>query len=631
MTATAPSVWGRLRYTRLRDLLNGRIDGSLDWRQLIASADLPAKVCDTIVGVVRHTRLWRSEKYDVTQELIGHFQDGLEAGQSSGELVELFGDPGQAASLIRRAKKRGRPVAWQLWHFGWLSGAVLALVYLFTGVYMMLGRPTVKKDYLAIINEHAQAVPAAERAWPLYRDALLTMGAKFNDNNVNHPYVNACEAKPGEERWSEAMQFLTKNQDSIAEIRRASALPALGLAVGPSWQWFAPEDRTLFMTDSSQAIWQETTDREPLEDRWLISTLLPHLHFLRTTSELLHNDCLRAVAANDGEIALADITAILGMGRQLEKELFLVSMAIADAAQRLGLTAVREAFMQNPELWSEAQLRDLAHQVATAQVDWRHGFAGEAKCFDDVMQRMYTDDGQGDGRLAFRVSRDFNVFRMLDVITSTSPQPDSIWSNDVAAVLAMPAANLVVASRKEMTDVYRDFTNRAIVKIETPLWQQNEVPPEIELLTDHAGMIDRYRYLFLRILAPAHDQARNKMARSQGERDGILIGIALELFHREHGKWPHSLDELSPRWLPEVPVDRITGEPLYYKIVDDRPLVYSVGVDRDDDGGRIPQGENGAELASTMAFQLKPLTDDSHDGDWVIWSTAPTGGTSKVE
>jgi hypothetical protein len=113
----------------------------------------------------------------------------------------------------------------------------------------------------------------------------------------------------------------------------------------------------------------------------------------------------------------------------------------------------------------------------------------------------------------------------------------------------------------------------------------------------------------------------------EGKRDGVLVGLALALHHREYGAWPESLDKLSPRWLPMVPADRISGKPLGYKIVDDRPVVYSVGVDRDDDGGRAPLGDGNKPdpgLASPKHFQLQPVTDETHDGDWVIWSTTGT-------
>ncbi|NOY28644.1 MAG: hypothetical protein GXP28_00285, partial [Planctomycetes bacterium] len=79
MTLVVESFWRRLRYTRLRDVLRGRFDGQLDWRYALAEADLPSEIADTIFHVVNKTRLWNGERIDVAQELVAHFQDGLEA------------------------------------------------------------------------------------------------------------------------------------------------------------------------------------------------------------------------------------------------------------------------------------------------------------------------------------------------------------------------------------------------------------------------------------------------------------------------------------------------------------------------------------------------------------------------
>ena len=129
MTAEATSTWHRLWHTRWRDLARGNVDGSLNWRALVAAEDLPANVRSLIEQVVGRTRLWRSEKVDVAREIVAHFQDGLEAGASSEQLIESFGDPRQAAKLIGRAKRRGRSLLWQFWHwaclaFGVVRGAV---------------------------------------------------------------------------------------------------------------------------------------------------------------------------------------------------------------------------------------------------------------------------------------------------------------------------------------------------------------------------------------------------------------------------------------------------------------------------------------------------------------------------
>jgi hypothetical protein len=245
------------------------------------------------------------------------------------------------------------------------------------------------------------------------------------------------------------------------------------------------------------------------------------------------------------------------------------------------------------------------------------------------MQRLYTDDGHGDGRLAFRSSVNQNIFQLLDsMIGPGDGSASTYYANDGFAMLMLPMANLVVAPRQEMTEVYRQCIDSATKKIGTPLWKQQELTSEDDdVLSEKAGFFDKYRYSFVRLMVPAYDKLRNRIATADGERDGVFVGLALELYHREHGAWPKLLAELSPRWLPEVPVDRITGKPLGYKIIDDRPVVYSVGVDRDDDGGRAPLDDNDQTdpgLASPNHFQLRPVTDATHDGDWILWSPAAT-------
>jgi hypothetical protein len=290
--------------------------------------------------------------------------------------------------------------------------------------------------------------------------------------------------------------------------------------------------------------------------------------------------------------------------------------------------AIRDVLRDYPKLWSNAQLRDLAHQVAATQIDWRRGFIGERVSFYDSMQRIYTDDGNGDGRLALRVTKDQNLFELLRAVTSatSSPPAPTPLSNGGLAMLAMPATNMVVASRDEMTDVYQRFSDRALARLETPLWETaNSTSNDEELQALQSEPLGRFRYLFVNLLLPAYDKVRNRYATSMGEREGVLIGLALKLYHREHGKWPETLAELSPRWLPELPVDRITGEPLKFTVVDDRPVVYSVGVDGDDDGGRLPSGDVESDPYSAACpanSQPGPADNSAHDGDWILWAPA---------
>ncbi|MEE8169011.1 MAG: hypothetical protein V3T70_00550 [Phycisphaerae bacterium] len=65
--------------------------------------------------------------------------------------------------------------------------------------------------------------------------------------------------------------------------------------------------------------------------------------------------------------------------------------------------------------------------------------------------------------------------------------------------------------------------------------------------------------------------------------------IALAQYHRRHGRYPDSLSELVPEFLPAVPIDVVDGEPLRYRLTDDSYILYSIGVNKKDDGGRCKE------------------------------------------
>jgi hypothetical protein len=242
------------------------------------------------------------------------------------------------------------------------------------------------------------------------------------------------------------------------------------------------------------------------------------------------------------------------------------------------------------------------------------------------MQRVYTDNGHGDGRLALNVSSDKNLFELIESVSTEGAVHKSAFSNPVLALLSMPAANMAIAGRKEMTDTYDQVTNHALARLGMPYWTWSKEPSlDQEVQSLKSGPLHGFRHFFVLLLAPSHDTFLNRVVASDTNRDGVFIGLALELYHREHGKWPASLGELSPKYLPTLPADPITGKPLHYKVVDDRPIVYSVGIDGDDDGGRLAKnkdGESRPEYAEPNHFGRDhvAVSASETDGDWVLWS-----------
>jgi hypothetical protein len=67
----------------------------------------------------------------------------------------------------------------------------------------------------------------------------------------------------------------------------------------------------------------------------------------------------------------------------------------------------------------------------------------------------------------------------------------------------------------------------------------------------------------------------------------LMTDLAVRLYQDEQGRWPIELKELVPRYLPALPIDPFSGEPVRYRSMGEEFLVYSVGYDGKDDGGRF--------------------------------------------
>jgi hypothetical protein len=111
------------------------------------------------------------------------------------------------------------------------------------------------------------------------------------------------------------------------------------------------------------------------------------------------------------------------------------------------------------------------------------------------------------------------------------------------------------------------------------------------------------------------------------ERDATLTVLALNLHGRKAGSWPNTLDELVPDLMPIVPRDRFTGGPLLYRLVNDRPLLYSAGPDKKDDNGRPIANPD------WLRFNWPPMnesvTPKPPDGDWILWPPQEDGPATR--
>ena len=67
------------------------------------------------------------------------------------------------------------------------------------------------------------------------------------------------------------------------------------------------------------------------------------------------------------------------------------------------------------------------------------------------------------------------------------------------------------------------------------------------------------------------------------------IALAAQRYRLANGRLPQSIEDLVPTFLPSIPLDPFDGKPLHFVPTDDGFVVYSVGSDRTDDGGRLEE------------------------------------------
>ena len=214
----------------------------------------------------------------------------------------------------------------------------------------------------------------------------------------------------------------------------------------------------------------------------------------------------------------------------------------------------------------------MAHGLSVARVaadlvtlkDERYSFA-------DIVQRLYTDDGRGDGHLTLSGMRSAPMILHLADWAAVLPVP--VWSD----------------SRAGITAKYNRLMDLSEANFLQPVRDTDAHQSQSQILAMSSSPTQALRFSVLREMLPAMRRTQEQCELYLGRQDGTIVGIALELYRREKGKYPSSLIELTPHLLPNIPADRITGNPVKYRVINGKPVVYSVGADRVDDGGKPPE------------------------------------------
>lgn len=584
-------------------LLRGQVGPATppeDAPQIIAAAQLPPEIATAIQQVIKRARLKKHERQDVARELVSHFQDALAADVSPATAVQDFGHPRTAAKLIRRAKIRQRPLLWHLFRAVRYFVAAMLLLYLGLTIRFFLGQPTISVDYLAKLNEPALAAPESDRAWPAFRDIAVRL-TPYSADKDNRKDLNVLLGYlPGWQHFPETRAWVQAHQPELAALRAASKKPAMGFIAGPAGSANDPE---LFGPPATG------DGRFPLTDS-LVAVHLPNYSIIRTLANMLAADTRVATADGDYSRAVDSIEAIIRLGGQMQQDRILVGQLVAMGIRSMGYQLTAHLVESHGTQLSEDHLRRLI--AATSGLNVAADiltFSGERYLFYDMVQRIFTDDGHGDGRVTPAITEAFLVGHIMGSVNQNN-------GRDLSGKLALAATGgitpVVLGGRKELTDYYNHVMDRMEANLHLPI---RNVTDNIDQQVTK-DLLTNFRLTLVRILMPSLGRVQVTAERTLAAQEAARLAAALQLHKLRTGQFPDSLTALVPNELPTLPVDRITGQPLQYHLSDTgQPIIYSVGADKDDDAGTPPLDRSGKPQPTHAAEWF----GSNVDGDWLLY------------
>lgn len=230
----------------------------------------------------------------------------------------------------------------------------------------------------------------------------------------------------------------------------------------------------------------------------------------------------------------------------------------------------------------------------------------EREFFRDAVQKSYSDEGNGDGRLILT-----KVIAIADPpegggFTGINQKINNVARRKASNLLGFiaPGKKEILARGDQFYDAYLKYA--ALPAVERPA----TLPRELELSPS-----EKRSFLLLGILMPSAEKHAWRQSAHETNVAGTRLMLAIELYRIRNNAVPDSLDQLAPDCLSEVPGDPLTGTSFgYLKLPEPDEfgrhyILYSFGSNGVDDGGEFDPEYNSA--AQNPTSQPQPL-------DWIL-------------
>jgi len=539
---------------------------------------LPVAAAEFIRLVVNKMRYRRKVQDNVQAELAAHFEDELkgckadtEREEKARQLVGGFGDVKLLAILLRRAKKRCRPLWRTVVTRAFQTIGVLFVCLVLYIVWFLTGKPVVTTNYIAELNNMVRPVADESlNAATLYNKATEV----FEDLPDN---ISEALGKRYYEATKEDKQligkWLTDNDEVFELVIAGSQKPYY-------WQHYEGEE--------------------------MMSVLLPHLAGFRRIAFSLRWRARLLAEQGRYEDAFSGIKACYRLGRHVKgNKVVLIEQLVGIAIEAIAVENLRSILSEHQiDAAALATLQKDFEQIIDGEVFFM-SFAGEKMFIYDEIQRCFTEDRFGGGHLYLT-----RIGQISSIGDESVPSPQNIIIESIFTPRAWTGAVKVLFfhPNKQQT---REATDRFYAYCET-IAQKTPAQIRAEAIDVEKEYMKIIRdNVLLMILTPALERAAEMGHRHRTNVEATVGILALQRYKADKGSFPNDLQQLiTAGYLRQLPVDVYSDKPLVYKKTDDSFILYSVGENFEDDGGKHRTDRKG---------RPRLWGHDEDDSDAVFW------------
>jgi hypothetical protein len=530
---------------------------------------LPQIVMDYVDLIICKMKYGQKVRQDVRAELLAHFEDALRGVKDDADrqkkaegLIRDFGDAKVLATLIRRGKKRCRPMWQKAIIRGFQAVGILFLLLVLYIGWFFTGKPVITVNYVDRMNQLVRPVADDnQNAWPLYKEAA----AEYKKPDV--PDANDFKLLP---------QKLTNLDDSqrrivekwIADNQKAMELIRQGTKRQYYWRTYA--------VGTSQ---QETIPS-------MVAVLLPNLTEYKKLSQLFCWEAYLKAEKGDGKEALDEWITTYDFGRHIRgQNTLLIEQLVGIAIESLACKTITEMLSEYPVDSAILASVQQSLEKVLATENFRISFQSEKLCAYDEIQRCFTQSRFGKGHLYLPRVRSLGP----DI-----PETSSAAEKEMAEILYV-----LFAFRPDIlfTQPNREETQRAIERLYKIYDEMADLSPAVlNKRPEFQKQIEEIfrNNIFMGIVVSDFGNIIEFSCRNQMYRQATITLLAIHRYKLNKGQFPVSLEELvKDGYLEKIPADSYSDKPIVYKPKDGNFVLYSIGPNFEDNGGQSGRNKSG--------------------------------------